>query len=140
MDLADAFSQLNWLAVLLATLSSFVVGFSWYHLKAFGRQWMALNKLNKKQLESGGGAGAYALTGLASFFTAALTGCLMIALGVHGILNGLIFGLILGAVFRLGTHVIHNGFAQRSNSLTAIDGGHDIVALSIMGAILGIWT
>lgn len=140
MDLASAFNQLNWWAVLLATVSSFVVGFSWYHLKAFGRQWMLLNRLSEKQLESDGGTGAYILTGMASLFTTTLTGSLMIALGIHGILNGLVFGLLLGAVFRLGTHIIHNGFAKRSTALTAIDGGHDIVALSIMGAILGIWT
>jgi uncharacterized membrane protein len=138
MDLASAFGQLNWWAVLLATLSSFVVGFTWYHLKVFGRQWMLLNKLSEKQIQRGG-SGVYILTTISALFTAILTGSLMIALGISGILNGLLFGLILGAVFRLGSHTMHNGFAQRSNALTAIDGGHDIVALSIMGAILGIW-
>ena len=34
--------QINWLAVMLATLSSMVVGSVWYAPPVFGRMWMRL--------------------------------------------------------------------------------------------------
>lgn len=140
MEFTDILSQLNWWAVLLATLSSFVVGFLWYDKKAFGRAWMKLTGLTDKEVNSSEGmTKTFTWTGIASFFSAAALGYLMIGLGVSGLLEGLIFGATIGAVFRLGAHIIHNGFSKKPGALTAIDGGHDIVALSIAGAILGIW-
>lgn len=140
MEFTEILSKLNWWAVLLATLSSFVVGFLWYDKRTFGKQWMKLVGLTEKQLNSSGGmTKTFTWTGIASFLSAITLGCLMMALGIHGLLDGLVFGAVIGAVFRLGGHIIHNGFSKRPAALTAIDGGHDIIALSVAGALLGMW-
>ena len=140
MEFTSILSQLNWWAVLFATLSSFVVGFLWYDKKAFGKQWMKLSGLSDKDIANNEGmAKTFTWTAIASLFTAITLGYLMIGLGIHGLLEGLIFGATIGAVFRLGAHVIHNGFSKRAGALTAIDGGHDIIALAVAGTILGIW-
>lgn len=52
--------------------------------------------------------------------------------------QGLVFGLVLGLVFRAGAHAIHNGFARRSPMVTVIDGLHDIGALALAGLVLGL--
>lgn len=140
MEFTDILNKLNWWAVLLGTLSTFVVGFLWYDKRAFGKQWMKLVGLNEKDLSGGDGlAKSFTGTTIASLLTVITLGYLMVGLGVTGFLEGLVLGATVGAVFRLGTHVIHNGFAKRSGALTAIDGGHDIVALAVAGAVLGIW-
>lgn len=140
MELLNAFSELNWWAVIVATLSSFVVGFVWYHKKVFGAQWMKLVGLSEEKVNSSEGmTKTFTLTGIASFLSAILLAMFMIALDINGFLGGLFFGAVVGAVFRLGTHVIHNGFRSQSDALTAIDGAHDIVALAVAGAILGMW-
>lgn len=140
MEFTEILGKLNWWAVLLATLSSFVVGFLWYDKRAFGKQWMKLVGLTEKQLNSSKNMGAtFTWTGIASLLSAVTLGYLMIALGVSGLLEGLLFGGVIGAAFRLGGHVIHNGFSRRPAALTAIDGGHDIIALATMGALLGMW-
>lgn len=140
MEFTEILGRLNWWAVLLATLSSFVVGFLWYDKRTFGKQWMKLVGLTEKQLNSSKNMGTtFTWTGIASLLSAVTLGYLMIALGVSGFLEGLLFGGVIGATFRLGGHVIHNGFSRRPAALTAIDGGHDIIALATMGALLGMW-
>lgn len=138
MEFTEILSKLNWWAVLLATFSSFVVGFLWYDKRAFGKQWMKLVGLSEKQIKSGKGVKrALTWTAIVSFLSAATLGYLMAALDCSGFLNGLIFGASMGAVFRLGNHIIHNGFSQQPAALTAINGGHDIVVLAVAGALIG---
>lgn len=43
----------------------------------------------------------------------------------------------LAVVFRVGGHVIHNGFAGRPAAVTLIDSGHDVLAVTAAGAIIG---
>lgn len=140
MEFTDILSKLNWWAVLLATVSSFVVGFLWYDKRAFGKAWMKLVGLSEKQINSSKGmASTFTFTAIASLFSSITLGYLMVALGITGLLEGLVFGATIGAVFRLGGHIIHNGFSKRPAALTAIDGGHDIIALAVAGALLGLW-
>lgn len=140
MDLFNAFDQLNWLAVIFAALSSFAVGFVWYAKSVFGVRWMKLVGISEKQMNSSEGmTRSFVMTGIASLLTAITLGCLLITTNTEGFLNGLAFGIVIGFVFRAGAHVIHNGFARRSETLTLIDGLHDVVAIAIMGAILGAW-
>jgi len=140
MDWQQGISDLNWLAVLVATLSSFVVGFAWYAWGVFGQKWAKHVGLSKKDMEkSDGMAQTFLMTGIAAFIGVVIMGALMIATGTEGLVDGAIFGVIVGFAFRFGTHVIHNGFARKSAELTWIDGAHDVVALAVAGAILGAW-
>lgn len=140
MEFTSVLSQLNWWAVLLAAISSFAVGFLWYDKRAFGKQWMKLVGLSEKEMNSSEGlAKNLTWTSVASLLGVITLGYLMVGLGITGFLEGLVFGATLGGAFRLGAHMIHNGFAKRPAALTVIDGGHDIIALSVAGAILGMW-
>lgn len=136
----DAFSELNWLGVILATLSTFVVGYVWYDVRVFGNRWMKLVGLSKKQMDSSEGMGKiFGMTALQSFLTAILLGCLLIATNTSEIMESLLFAATLGLVFRTGTHVMHNSFARRADELILIDGLHDIVALASMGLVLSLF-
>jgi len=133
-----SFDDITWLGVVLATLSAFAVGMSWYSLKAFGTRWMGYIGKTEKELRAGEGmAITYSITFAAAAVTAITLNMLMAALGIGTALDGAIFGAVIGLVFRMGTHFIHNGFALRSKALSLIDGGHDIVALAAAGAIIG---
>lgn len=134
------FTGLNWWAIIGATLSSFVVGGVWYSEQAFGKKWAKLVGMTVKEMNDSEGMGKrFGMTGLASFVTAVVLAKLLLATGTTGLIDGLVFGAVTGFAFRLGAHVIHNGFAKKSDTLTWIDGAHDIVAMAIMGAILGNW-
>lgn len=140
MDWQQHISDLNWAAVLVATLSSFVVGFVWYHWSVFGEKWAKLVGLSKKEMDNPDGMNrVYVMTGVQAFVSCAVVGALLLATDTEGWMTGLVFGAILGLAFRFGTHVMHNGFARRGTDLTWIDGAHDVVSLAVAGAILGAW-
>lgn len=140
MSFLNSLGNLNWIAVFLAAASSFLVGFVWYHKAVFGKSWMKLVGITEEQINSSKGmARSFILTGIFSLLTAVTLSCLMYALAIKEPIGGLLFGACIGLVFRSGAHVIHNGFAQRSFRLTVIDGTHDIVAVALMGLILGSW-
>ena len=132
--------DVHWLAVLLATLSSFAVGSLWYSMKTFGPKWAEYANIDLTDSDHDGLVATMGITFVASAVTALTLAMLMPALGTSGIGEGALLGAFLGFVFRLGTHVIHNGFVGRPAGLTIIDGMHDVVALALAGAILGIWT
>jgi hypothetical protein len=140
MDWLSSISQLNWLAILLAFVSSMVIGFVWYMPAVFGRKWMqAIGKTREDLKKIDGGAGIWIPMMLAAALTSILLAILIGKSGVHGSLAGGFFALVVALVFRAGGHVIHNGFAGRPSAVTVIDSGHDIVAMTVAGSIIGAW-
>lgn len=138
MDWANELSNINYWAILLATLSSFAVGASWYAWGIFGKEWSRLIGLTKEELEKPEGmTQTYLLTAVGSLVSATALAALMRATDTDGVLEGIGFGLVIGIAFRMSAHVMHNGFAKINHKLTLIDGVHDIVQLGVMGAILG---
>jgi len=133
--------NLNWWAIIVATLATLPVGYVWYDMKiGFGKTWAKLNKLTiDPSKASDGMAAIFASMLTATFATAFLMACLMKATGVDGFASALVFGLLFGVVLRGGAHFVHNGFTQRPVRLTIIDVGHDLVSLTVIALIVGLW-
>src|SRR5919205_243863 len=130
MDWLSYVFQINWLAVLLAFLASMAVGFVWYLPAVLGRRWMeAVGKTEEDLRSSEGGAGIWLPMMAAAALTAILLAVLISRLGLHDALSGGSFAFIVALVFRVGGHVIHNGFAGRPAAVTLIDSGHDVLAV-----------
>jgi hypothetical protein len=138
MDWLSFISQINWLAVALAFISSMAIGFVWYMPAVLGNRWMAAIGKTEEDLKSiGGGAGIWVPMMVAAALTAILLAVLFSKLGLDTAVAGGWFALVLALVFRAGGHVIHNGFAGRPAAVTLIDSGHDLVAMTVAGAIIG---
>ncbi|MCF3137693.1 MULTISPECIES: DUF1761 domain-containing protein [unclassified Paenarthrobacter] len=138
MDWLSHISQINWLAVLLAFVSSMVIGFVWYMPAVLGGRWMqAIGKTEDDLKNIEGGAGIWVPMMVAAAVTSILLAILISALGLNTFLAGGFFALVIALVFRSGGHVIHNGFAGRPTAVTLIDSGHDLVAMTVAGAIIG---
>ncbi|WP_426990122.1 DUF1761 domain-containing protein [Pseudarthrobacter sp. Y6] len=138
MDWLSHISQINWLAVLLAFISSMAIGFVWYVPAVLGKRWMAAIGKTEEDLKNiGGGAGIWVPMMVAAALTAVLLAVLISKLGLDSAVAGGWFALVLALVFRAGAHVIHNGFAGRPTSVTLIDSGHDLLAMTVAGAIIG---
>jgi Mg/Co/Ni transporter MgtE len=138
MDWLSFISQINWLAVALAFISSMAIGFVWYLPAVLGNRWMAAIGKTEEDLKSiGGGAGIWVPMMVAAAMTAILLAVLISKLGLDNAVAGGWFALVLALVFRAGGHVIHNGFAGRPAAVTLIDSGHDLVAMTVAGAIIG---
>ncbi len=65
-------AQVNWLAVVLATLSTMVVGSIWYAPQVFGKKWMKLIGKTEKELGNNKAAATQAIliTLVVSFISA----------------------------------------------------------------------
>jgi hypothetical protein len=138
MDWLSYVSQINWLAVLLAFIATMAVGFVWYLPAVLGTRWMeAIGKTEEDLKNTAGGVGIWLPMMLAAALTAVLLAVLIAGLALDTALAGGLFALVLAVVFRAGGHVIHNGFAGRRVAVTLIDSGHDVLAMTAAGAIIG---
>jgi len=136
--------NLNWLAVLVAAVSTMVVGFLWYSPILFAKPWMLEmgydpdDKAKVQEMQKGAGP-AY----LGSFL-ASLVSAFILALFFHWLhVQSLEFGLLVVFHVWLGfvTTVQLTGvlFMKQSMKLFAINTGYQLASYLAMGAILTVW-
>lgn len=131
-------SMVNWLAVVVAALATFLIGGLWYSPALFYNAWLAANGFTKEQAESGskgrafGGSFVFALimaANLAMFLADPKTDW------VWGATAGFLAGFGWAAM-AVGTVAL---FENRPWSYILINGGYHAVSFTVMGAILGAW-
>lgn len=136
-----AFGGVNYLAILLATVSSWLFGAAWY--MALSKPWMAAAGYASKEAMLGP-SGKVSPAPFVLSFVAELVMAWVLA-GVIGHLgpgqvtlaNGVISGFFLWLGFVITTMAVNNAYTMRRPALTAIDGGHWLGVLLLQGAILG---
>lgn len=131
-----SFADINWLAVVVATASSFALGGLWYG-PLFSKAWMQLTGMTKEK-------GAEASMAVTFGGTAALNLLIAIALallaGPHaGWKMGLHTGLFSSLFFVATSIGVIYLFEQRPLRLWLINAGYQVVNFCIMGSIIGAW-
>ncbi|GAA1058503.1 hypothetical protein GCM10017608_25820 [Agromyces luteolus] len=134
--------EINYWAVLLATLSSMVVGTIWYARGVFGTRWSKLANVDMDRPGSSA-VGPIIVTVLVSFVTAwVLAGATTIAWHFYGgsyLLAALFTAIILWAGLTAARFITHDAFEGRPSSLTILNIAHELVTLVVMGLIIGVW-
>ncbi len=133
---------LNYMAVMVAAIASFIFGGIWYNL--FSKQWMeALGMTPDKMPRDRGGIGLYVLAFVAQLVMAWMLAGVLLHMAAGGLPTSLRTGLISAAFLWLGfvitTMVVNYSFHGARHMLTVLDGGHWLGVLLIQGAILGWW-
>lgn len=132
--------QVNYLAVLLAAVSSMVVGSIWYAKPVMGKTWQKLVKLDDKKMKSGA-AKALALTFILSLLTAyilAHVAYLSNQFFDHTFFqDAVVTSVWLWAGLTAARMVTHDLFEQRPSKLTLMNVVHEFITLVIMGAVIG---
>jgi hypothetical protein len=129
--------ELNYWAILVAALSTFLIGGLWYSPTVFGKIWMRENGFTEEGLKGGNMAKIFGL----AFFLAIISAVnLAMFMGPEdkpemGALWGFLAGFGWVATF-VGTHYL---FERRSFTLFLINAGYSVVALTIMGVIIAVW-
>ncbi|RAP73702.1 DUF1761 domain-containing protein [Paenibacillus montanisoli] len=131
------FAEVNYLAVLIATIVTMVLGFLWYSPVLFGNAWMKQVGLKKEDV-SGGHAGTYALTAFTAIIGAFLLALVLTITGEDptvsaGLTVGLIVGLMVSA--KIGMNYLFEG---RSLLLFLITAGYHLVTFVLTGLIIGL--
>lgn len=133
--------QINYLAVVLAALSSFVVGMVWYAKPVFGAAWMKLTGMTDDKAKKGMGM-AMGKSLIASLVTAYVVAHVAYIsqdfFGVSFLNSALTTGFWLWLGLSATTIVVHDAFEQRDMQLTAINIGNQLTTLMAMGLIIGL--
>jgi hypothetical protein len=137
MDMQNAFQNLNWLAIIVAAVSAFILGGLWYSPLMFAKRWMketgiteeSTKNINMIKLFSL----AFILSMIASFFLAMFIG------GKAGAGFGALAGFMAGLGWVFTFMGISYLFEARTLAHFLINSIYSIVSLTIMGAIIGVW-
>lgn len=132
--------EINWVAVVLAAVSSMVVGAIWYAKPVFGRRWMRLTGLTDETLR-GTAVLPLIITFVVSFLTAAvLAGSAALAQHFYEgsfFLNAVLTSVILWIGFTAARMITHDLFERRNSSLTVLNLAHELVTVVVMGLVIG---
>lgn len=136
MDLVTTFENINWLSVIVAAISSFLIGGIWYG-PIFGKVWMTEFGFTEEDLKKRSIPKTFGLSLLLSFIAALV---LEFFIGTD---TDLIFGAMAGFFAGFGWVATFLGilylFEMKSYKAYLINAGYCIVALTVMGIILGAW-
>jgi hypothetical protein len=130
--------EINYLAVLAAAVSTFVIGGLWYSPLLFQRSWMKAASVSEAELKKGGEG---------RIFGGAFVLSLLMALNLAAFLSGpdttVAWGAAAGALAGLGWVALGIGvvalFERRPLAYMLVNGGYWAVAFTAMGVILGAW-
>jgi hypothetical protein len=120
--------------VLLAAVSSFVVGGLWYSPMLFGKVW---NSENGSPPTTGHPAKVF---GVSFAFSLLAASCFAALVGPDPTLEASIrLGALVGIGFVAASFGINYQFAQRSFKLWLIDGGYHVAQFLLFGLVFGLW-
>jgi hypothetical protein len=136
-----AFAGINFIAIVIAAVAAWLAGAVWY--MALGRTWASTlgttrENMQAKQKEPGAFL-PYIYALVANLVMAWVLAGIVAHLGPGQVTlrNGIVSGAFCWAGFVLPTMLVNNSFAGRDWRLMWIDGGHWLVVLVLIGAIIG---
>lgn len=124
--------EINWLAVLLAALASFVIGGLWYG-PLFAKKWQKLAGVSDKQLAKG----RLKVFGLSFVVSVVMALNLTYFIGDGDDMSGTLAGFAVGFGWVAMAFAMNYLFERRSLGLYVINAGYNIVAFTVMGYIIG---
>lgn len=133
----SAFTSLNWLAIIVAAISSFIIGSIWYSPLLFQKPWMKANKFTEDRQSGGTMLKIFGLSFLLMLLAAF---SLAMYLGPDaGAAFGAAAGAMAGAFWVMAFLGVIYLFERKPLALFLINGLYSFTALTIMGLIIGAW-
>lgn len=147
------FSNINWLAVVTGSFSSFVIGALWFGPKTFYPVWMKFQgrSIPSEQIKMSGRdtAAMFGGTYLAALIQVSTLAIIIelskLAIPNFGWFQGALTGALLGFGIAAAASLSHRLFAQANNKVKdaykvwLIEVGQDIVSLTVAGIIVSVW-
>ena len=133
----EGLSELNWLAVAVATLAWFIFSAIWYSVPPISKAWQQAAKVPAQE-----GPPLPSLlisTVVLYFITTVVIALLVRATGAQDVADGLALGATLGLGFGVVSGLISQLYEQKGGSYWLINGFNALVAFSIVAVILTLW-
>ncbi len=129
-------STINWLAVVVAAVSTFLIGSLWYG-PLFGKAWVAEHGFTEEELKSANMGKIFGISFILEFIMA--LNLAMFLADSSDIVWGIAAGFLAGfgwIALAMGVNAL---FSRYSLRLWFIDSFYFVVTFMIMGAILTAW-
>jgi hypothetical protein len=134
----DLFGELNWLAVVVATLAWFAFSAIWYSIPPLSKAWATAAKVDT----TGDGpplALLFVPTLIGYFVTTVVIGLLVAGLGIDSLGEGLVLGVGLGVGFGMVGALVNQGYGGGGSSDFLINGVIAVIADGLGAGILSVW-
>jgi Protein of unknown function (DUF1761) len=158
--------EMNWMALIVAALSTLAVGMIWYSDAVFGKIWVKEAGLDREEMKKDNMLKIFGLTIVYSLMITMIVNTIVIhqwgAIGMVGgdptkalpslaafmadygtafrsFKHGALHGFMTGLFFALPMIAINGLFDRKSWKYILVHGGYWIVTLTIMGAIICGW-
>jgi hypothetical protein len=129
--------DLNWVAIIVAAIIPMVLGALWYSPILFADPWM--RAVGRTREELGDASLGYLLSAIAALVSAYALARIVKWAEVDDLWNGALLGVFVWAGFVATVLAVTTFFAGRPRTLWLINAGYQLVALVLMGALLGAW-
>ena len=136
MHAGSVLSGINWLAVVVAAVSTFLLGGLWYG-PLLGRSWMAASGMTEERARQGNMALVFGVSFLLQLLAAVVLAMFIGAESTAG--GGFAAGAAVGGAWVAAAFGVVYLFEQRPLAHWAVNASYHIVSYSIMGLILGAW-
>lgn len=133
-----SFADINFVAILVATIAQMAIGFVWYSPGVFGSAWMKHVGLTQKDAENGAGSAmlqGVASTLIATYFLAVLVGALGLSTPKEVFCATLVLSLSTLIPLELNNVIWGRG----PIGLFYINAGHAVVSLFAAALVLVMW-
>ncbi|MEK7646657.1 MAG: DUF1761 domain-containing protein [Patescibacteria group bacterium] len=133
---------INFWPILISALVSFGIGALWYSPILFGKEWMALMKLDSSDIEGMGAktmTGSYAIHLIANIISFGVLAFIIAISSAQGGSDGAFIGLIAWLGFVAPISVSNLLWRRDPLKLVLIDTLQILICLVISGAIIGAW-
>ena len=130
--------ELNWIAVIIATLASMALGMAWY--MALAKQWMAALGRTEEEVRQSASAAPFVWAAacqlVMAYFIALLTPAILETVSVY---NCVLVGGHMWLGFIITSLILNHRYQGRPWSLTAIDGGYLLGVTIVQGVVIGLF-
>lgn len=130
--------DVNWLAVLIATIAHQALGALWYGV-IFRDMWMTAIGMNSEEIERQAPGGEMVFGIVASAISVATMALILTAYDDPSIGDGITLGALAGIGFVAAATFMNGAYEQKKPLLSALFGAYYTLGLMIAGAILGAW-
>jgi hypothetical protein len=133
--------EVNWLALIVASLAGFMLGALWYSPVLFSKLWQKEVGLSDKDATEGN---------MLVIFGTSFVFMLIMSLGLALFLQffdpatlnfgfGALMGTLVGIFYSMTSVGINVMYQRKSMRLFLIDAGYQVLYLALVGGILAIW-
>jgi hypothetical protein len=135
----DLFGELNWLAIVVATIAWFAFSAIWYSVPPLSKAWADAAKVDT----SGDGpplALLFIPTLIGYLITTIVIALLARGIGAETAGDGIVLGVVLGIGFGMVGALVNQVYEGKGSNYFLINGLNAVMAYAIVGLIVTTWT